>query len=144
MSVTKVRFIGEENRRQKSHNGDNLLHKPANGIFPVDNRPLAYTVLTGYLPGACTRVVVNIIGEHVVPHLVYAQSVPVLHLRLSQRTHVHTNADKWLQMCDVGGSACQGSWFGTFVLLLNRFHMLGHTRTPCRLDHGMNTGPLCF
>ena len=60
-------------------------------------------------------------------------------------THVHTNADKWFQMmCDVGGAAGQGTCLGTFVLPLDRFHLLGHTRTPSRLVHGMNTGPLCF
>ena len=58
-------------------------------------------------------------------------------------THVHRNAVKWLQMCDVGGPACQGTWLGTLVLPLDRFHLFGHTRTPSLLVPGMNTGPLC-
>ena len=56
-------------------------------------------------------------------------------------THVHTNADKWLQILyDVGSTACQGTWLGIFVLPLDRFHMLGHTRTPSQLV----PGPLCL
>ena len=60
-------------------------------------------------------------------------------------THDHTNSGKLLQMlCDVVGTACQGTWLGTFMLPLDRFHLLGYTRTPSRLVLGMNTGPLCF
>ena len=51
----------------------------------TDNHPLAYTMLAGQLPGACTMVVLNI-----------TQSAAALHVHLSQRTHVHTNANKWL------------------------------------------------
>ena len=45
---------------------------------------------------------------------------------------------------DEGGADCQGTWLGTFVLPLDRFHLLGHTRTLSRFVRGLNTGASCF